>query len=348
MIGFYPMGKRSDATKDQYVLKRRSNDPSYTRKMGNYPAKKYNKGTPAVTRLSFECTGPGTVYIDTAMALSAINRRLYRQGLYYYVNSVEYYDAQPNLVDIHTIPDTWMTRMALRRAKGVWDAMNDRALQSGASTILPKYHDFKVFANQQHAQSGVSQNPSLHSINQTAAAKAADDWDYSVITTADDDQDGVANADEFTMHVIGTHLGTANNWESIGIINSYAETRREPDSFDPVINTANLLADPLTNVVDFSSEEQLNDIMENLADSNDGVPYDANDYIGETSANLQHVARLSTHEGGGGRVSMGQGFCAPCGLIVVDPDNDMTSGNNFRIVLNLAVGTYHGVYAERI
>ena len=55
----------------------------------NLPSKKYTKSSPTVTRLSFECNGGSTEYIDVAKALSIINRKFARQGVYYYVNSVE-------------------------------------------------------------------------------------------------------------------------------------------------------------------------------------------------------------------------------------------------------------------
>lgn len=341
------MGKRSEATRDRFELKPKSRDPSYKRIFGNYPAKKYKKGTPAVTRLSFEFTGNGTQYIDIAKALSIINRRLYRQGCYYYVNSIEYFDAQNNLCDIHVVPDTWVTRMAHRRGKAIYDDMNQRVL-SHAGTIVPKYHDFKVYVNAQHVANG-SADPALHTINSGFTTYAADDWEYSKMVSADDDGDATQQADDFVLHMLGPHNGSADNWTSVGLIKSYAETRAEPNAQQPLLNTANLIVDPLLNVSDYSSEEQVNDVLTNLADDNDAVPYDANQYPGEVANSLQHVARLSTAEGGGSRVSIGSGFCAPMGLVVVDPDNDNLPGNNaYRIVLNLAVGTYSGVYAERI
>ena len=341
------MGKRSEATRDRFELKPKSRDPSYKRIFGNYPAKKYKKGTPAVTRLSFEFNGNATQYIDIAKALSIVNRRLYRQGCYYYVNSVEYFDAQNNLCDIHVVPDTWVTRMAHRRGKAIFDAMNERVLKH-AGTIVPKYHDFKVYVNAQHVANG-SADPSLHTINSGYAAMAADDWEYSTMVSADDDGDSNQQADDFVLHMLGPHNGVSDNWDSVGLIKSYAETRAEPNAQLPLVNTGNLIVDPLLNVSDYSSEEQVNDVLTNLAEDNDAVPYDANQYPGEVSASLQHVARLSTVEGGGGRVSIGSGFCAPMGLVVVDPDNDnLPSNNAYRIVLNLAVGTYNGVYAERI
>ena len=87
----------------------------------------------------------------------------------------------------------------------------------------------------------------------------------------------------------------------------------------------------------------MNDIIVNLAADNDGPPYDHNLYVGEQQNNMQHVARIGT-EVGVGRIGRASGFCAPFGLICVDPHG---VGSAFRVVLNLAVGTYHGVYAER-
>jgi hypothetical protein len=337
------MGKRNEATKDRFELKPISRDPSYKRIYGNYPAKKYKKGTPAVTRLSFRFTGQGTKYIDIAAALSAVNRRLYRQGLYYYVNSVEYFDAQQNMVDILVLPDTWITRAAHRRAKGVFDAMNEKAIHA-SGTIIPKYHDFKVYMDSLHQTTGTTM-PALHHDNADHEIYGPDDWEYSKLVTADaNDLD--SNPDDFFLHMVGPHTGSTDNRTSVGIIKSYGDTRAQPQTSNPVLPTE-LLADPLVNMFD-GVEEQTNEILENLGDDNDATPYDANVYVGELTKSLVQVARLSTSEGGGGRVSIGSGFCAPCGLIMVDPDNDNSQPNTFRIVLNLAVGTYNGVYAERM
>jgi hypothetical protein len=338
------MGRKSEATRDTFELKKISRDPSYKRVMGNYPAKKYKKGTPAVTRLSFEFQGDGTKFIDIAAALSILNRRLYRQGLYYYVNSVEYYDNQTNVVDLHVLPDNWVTRSAHRRAKGIWDEMNQRALMS-ANTVLPKYHDFKVYFSSTHFQNQTT-FPSLYSFNSTQTVYYADDWVYTQITTADDDGDAQVEADTFALHMLGGHNGTPDNWDSIGVIKSYGDTRRQPQTNNPSV-PSQLMDDPLVNVFDYSSEEQLNDILTNLNEDNDAAPYDADTYVGELQRSASHVARLTTTPESG-RVATAPGFCAPCGLIMVDPAGDSGGSNLFRIVLNLAVGTYHGVYAETI
>lgn len=355
------MGRKLEATKDKFELLPRSRDPSYKRVNGNYPAKKYNKGTPAITRLSFEFVGSGTKYIDLAAALSAVNRRLYRQGCYYYVNSIEYYDNTNSFVDVHTIPDNWVTRAAHRRAKGIFDMMNDHAMRT-IGNIAPKYHDFKVFMTNQHRNEGTAM-PSLYAVNQVPTPVAPDEWAYSQFVSADNDGDTTTvdgqlvlnqEADNFYGHMIGPNAGTADNWGSIGLIRSYAVTRVRDNASTPVVD-AGLQADPLFNLMDFSSEEQVNDIATNLDEDNDQTPYDHDVYVGALAGHMHQVCRLTT-TAESGRVTVGPGFCAPLGLIAIDPptagegpnSSGMGSDNLFRIVINVAEGTYNGVYAERM
>jgi len=311
----------------------------------NLPAKKYSKTSPTVTRLSFECDGGQTQFIDIAKALSAINRKFYRQGVYYYVNSVEVYNDETGVVDLHTLPDTWVTKNAWNRGFKLFQKMNSMVDPPLSNVGRPKYHDFKVYLNDRHRTTGTL-SPTLHTINGAIGTEVvSDDWDYSKFVSADDNQDDTNNADEFTAHMIGTHVltsGSSTRWDSIGLIKSYAITRHIPQTSTPIIDTG-APTDPLLNIFDFSSEEQMNDIIDNLDDDNDQPPYDASVYVGEVTASMQHVARIGTEQGVG-RVGRASGFCAPFGLICVDPHGVNTL---FRVVLNLAVGTYHGVYAER-
>lgn len=310
----------------------------------NLPAKKYKKTSPTVTRLSFEFDGGGTEFIDIAQALSAINRKFYRQGVYYYVNSVEIYNNETGVVDLHTVPDNWVTKNAWNRGFKLFQKMNAMSDAPLTSVGRPKYHDFKVYMDYRHAQQGGSTPPSLYTINGGQTQIGSDDWVTSKFVSADDDGDGSQEADDFTTHLVGGHLGTSDDWTSIGLIRSYGESRRTVQPNNNPGSTANASsADPMMNIFDMSSEEQLNDIVDNLMADNDAPPYDYNLYVGEENTNLQHVARIGT-EIGVGRVGRAAGFCAPFGLICVDPSGVSSA---FRVVLNLAVGTYHGVYAER-
>lgn len=309
----------------------------------NLPAKKYKKGTPAQIRLSFEFTGGATKYIEIARALSAINRKFYKSGVYYYVNSVEMYDNADSVVNLHVCPDTWVTRAAFRKGKALFDEMTLRAHDTVSGEMLPKYHDFRVFMTDLHRTTG-STNPSLHDVNDTLVAISPDEWSYSQFVSADSDTG--APADEFNAHMLGPRTGADGNWLSVGLIESYAKTRVTVNNSEP--NASNIDAgDPLMNLFDYSSEEVQNDIVSNLDTQGDQPPYDIDTYPGQADGHMQHVARLVTSPEVG-RVVQEEGFCAPLGLICVDPIAGMASDNKYTIVLNLAPGTYHGVYAERM
>ena len=310
----------------------------------NLPAKKYKKTNPTITRLSFECDGGQTEFISIAKALSILNRKFYRQGVYYYVNSVEVYNNETGVVDLHTLPDNWITKNAWSRGFKLWQQMLAMTNTPLTNVGRPKYHDFKVYMSERHFDQGTL-DPFLHDINQAQCNPplSADEWAYSQFISADDDNDLQQEADNFYVHMLGNHIGSSDNWDSVGLIKSYAKSRVTVDNDDDTDGHVDT-GDPLINVFDLSSEEQMNDIVQLLIEDNDQPPYDSDSYIGQHADHMQHVARIGT-EVGVGRVGRASGFCAPFGLICVDPHGVSTS---FRVVLNLAMGTYHGVYAERV
>lgn len=302
----------------------------------NLPAKKYKKTSPTVLRLSFEGTGNTTRYIDIARALSIINRKFYRQGVYYYVNSVELYNNEDAFVDLHTVPDNWVTKNAWNRGFKIFQEMNAQV-----DTPRPKYHDFKVRMSTLQAEDGSNtMDPELFGINSNFVSLAPDEWVYSKFTTMVSDG---GDADEFTAHMLGGHSGSEHTRTSIGLIKSYADSRAQPDAHGTPQLTSYVDDDPLANLFDASGDLAIRDIIDNLDEDNDLTPYDASAYIGFSSSHMQHVARLAT-SATTGRVAKASGFCAPFGLICVDPQETSTA---YRIVINLAAGTYHGVYAER-
>jgi len=305
----------------------------------NLPAKKYSKKAPTQLRLSFEVSAGDSSalkFIDIARALSAINRKFYRQGVYYYVNSVELHNDENSVVDLLVAPDNWVTKNAWNRGFRHFQKMNAQV-----DTPRPKYHDFKILLNPNQTDAN-TMDPDLYNDSMASTSYSPDEWVYSKLTT--NLSDGGA-ADEFTAHLIGAHSGAVGNFTSIGLIQSYADTRPEPNSAgEPVLPFGQeFLDDPLANLFDASGDEAHADIAENLDEDNDQTPYDANSYIGELNGSLVQVARLSTvltsH-----RVSKASGFCVPFGLIAVRPQETSTG---YSITLNLAAGTYHGVYAER-
>jgi len=320
----------------------------------NMPSKSSKKSNPTITRLSFEVpSGGGTQFIDVGLGLSCVNRKFFRGPLYYYINSVEVYNDEQGVVDILTAPDNWVTRNAHTRGEKLFDKMNDMVDYPTSGVGLPRYHDFKVYLSDLHRTTG-SLSPSMYGVNAAATVHAPDEWAYSQFVSADSDGDMNPadptqinqEADNFFAHLIGPHVGTSDNWTSVGLIKSYAETRQFPQVQVPNVNTSEVIADPLVNLFDFSTEEQLNDIITQLTDDNDETPYNADYYVGEHADAMQHVARIGT-ETGLGRVGRASGFCAPYGLICIDPHSFASgSGTSLRVVVNVAVGKYNGVYAE--
>jgi hypothetical protein len=310
----------------------------------NLPAKKYKKTQPTLTRLSFECAGGTTQFIDIGKALSQINRKFYRAGVYYYVNSIEVYNNEQGVVDFHTLPDNWITKNAWNRGLKLFQKMNALAGPPLATGMKPKYHDFKVYMSNRHRTAG-SLDPVLYDINSAGnpLSMGTGEWVYSEFVSADDDGDGIQQADNFVVHMLGQHIGSADNWTSVGLIQSYARSRATvQDSSPEIFSETGLADDPLINVFDMSSEEQMNDILTNLAEDNDQPPYNQDLYVGQ-NPQMQQVARIGT-EVGAGRVGRASGFCVPFGLICIDPQEISTA---YRVVINLAPGSYHGVYAER-
>jgi hypothetical protein len=308
----------------------------------NLPAKKYAHSQPTELRLSFEFSGNSTQFIDIARALSTINRKFVSQQAYFYVSKVELYNNEDAFVDIHTIPDTWVTKNAYRRGRALFEQMNALVDPPTTGGIVPKYYDFKVYMSDRHRSTG-SADPVTYDINAGAEVHVPQEWQYTQLVSADDDGDAIQQADNMYIHMLGDHSGSPNNWTSIGLITSYQESRATTSNLP---NESNVdLRDPLMNLFDMSSEEQINDIVTNLINHNDAPPYDLDVYVGGPAGiGMAQQARLVTTSTLG-RTATAPGFCAPFGLICVDPQNTATA---FRIVITLAPGTYHGCYAERV
>lgn len=307
----------------------------------NLPAKKYKHSAPTQLRLTFEVSteqSSQTKFIDIARALSIINRKFYRQGVYYYVNSVELHNNENSVVDLLVAPDNWITKNAWNRGFRMFQQMNAQV-----DTVRPKYHDFKIklVASQDDAN---TMDPDLYTTGMADYSYSPDEWQFSKFTTMV--SDGGAS-DEFTAHLIGghdeSHAGPPAKYNSIGLIKSYGDSRPEPDGSGQPVLPPSHSDDPLNILFDASGDYAIQSISTNLDELNDETPYDANSYIGELGGSLVQVARLAT-VATTNRVAKASGFCAPFGLICVRPSETSTG---YSITLNLASGTYHGVYAER-
>jgi hypothetical protein len=315
----------------------------------NLPAKKFKHSTPTQLRLVFSFDeGESGGYIDLAQALSVINRRFMRQGCYYYINSFEVESLQDGYVQIEVAPDTWVTQQSWKRAFGTFQKMN-----SMVDTPRPKYHDFKVFLDANHRNDVNNGNgnkrPILTGGIGVSGGIGSDEWDYAQFVNFNDRDAASANPNQFNMHVVGDHVTTnaasLSEYASVGMIKSYARSRVLPaPGGEPEIPTNND-DDPLTLLFQQSEVHALEEIAEHLDTMNDTTPYDRDFYVGQSDIGLVPLERLYTSSMPNGRAHKVSGACVPFGLMRISSDG---YGQGWRLIINVASGTYNGVYAERV
>lgn len=326
----------------------------------NLPSKKYMAGERTELQLRYvwsagdggaqDNTGGSTVYIDLAKSLSQLNRRFYRQGLYYYVSSVEFSNGSTAYCEINTAPDTWQTKVAWKRAFNMFMKMNRVAMQG--DNILPKYHDFKVALTSAH---GTPLDVQYGNIG-TSTAYTSDEWATSLFVTADPTLEDTGNylqrddadPDSFAVHLVGPHTGSNGNWASIGMIHSLNDVWRRPPAEGIPTLDGDADTDPLANLFDYS--DNMDEVRENLNTRNDETPYNHDLMVGASSAE-EVVTRAILRTGtGAGSLARAPGFCVPFGLLQVNV-NDFGAGTDVGTVelkINMVPGPYHGVYAERV
>ena len=318
-------------------------------KSNNLPAKRYKAGerTERTLRFAWAAGNDGDVrYIDIAKALSAVNRRAYRQGLYYYVAKATFVNGSDAHCQINTIPDTWMTKVSWIRAFKIWSKMNAIASAESGGMIYPKYHDFKT-----QMINGVTILDPVSADFAAAVTYDSDEWVTSKFVSDDPGTTDPQTVDIFVSHMLGNTVaggGAPDVHASVGLIRSAQDTWLIPQAVEPRLD-GDMDTDPLANL--FDAGDSHDDIRLNLDQDNDATPYDADAWTGAASVHeVSTVATARTSAGAGARSIM-DGFCAPLGLLEIDV-TDFGSGastvGNVELILELVPGTYHGVYAERI
>lgn len=312
---------------------------------------------PSILSLNFDIPN-GTSYIDCAQSLSAVNRRLYRQGKMYYLQSVEIETsgvAEAKLTDftLDVIPDTWVTRNAWYKAFRLWKEMNKMVLDENPS-IKPKWQDFKVYFDGVHALTDM--NTANLQVQGVTSAVPRGEWNDSTMTPAEQVQvtgsDPVTDVsivtDQFKLHVLGEDIGGPlpdAYLTSAAIIQGYADTRaRETSLSTPAEMKDSWMT--LLNQRDIFSTETL---AENIEAENDFPPYDKDKYPGMTGSGFETGQRVFEvpQFGKFQTYKLIPGFICPLGLIKLTSAN---TGNTaeIRLRLNFIPGPYKGVLADGV
>lgn len=305
--------------------------------------------TPAVRYLRYELTNSDSAntetshFIDLAKDLSAINRRLYRQGRSYHVKRISVVSRNTNQltpgqnagrITFSCVPESWMTQQAWKRGFKTWQKMQAKAMAAAGSDIRGTWNDFKVYMSLDH-RGATALVPKDNGGNNLQYGE----WTYSKFISPD----GTTSSDELDIHMIGAHSGSAGSWNSAGLVKSYAESRATVQADQPDTSTLNL-DDPLMNL--FDDGTVTDEILQDLRDEGDTPPYEANNYAGGAGNHPKPLVVQQSTLGTDGRTSVG-GFSAMCGLIEIEATSP-TADDVYSVLVELAPGKYRGIAADVI
>jgi len=301
------------------------------------------KHTPAVRYLRYELANSGTPgtetshFLDLARDLSAINRRLMRQGRAYHIRKVTVVSSNTpnadNRISLSTVPDSWVARNAWKRGFETWKAMRKDA-SSTLGNIAGTWDDFKVYLTND-MRSGNILTPKDNGGNDVSPGE----WTYTKLVTPD----GTTGADQFWCHILGDHSGSVGNWASIGLVKSYEASRPTVQDGNSPNVPADASQDPLVNVFDHGTTiDEVVNLMESEADA---PPYDADDYPG-SDGNMPKPLVVQDGTLVDGRCVLG-GFSAIAGLVEIETKSPIAS-DTFSVLVELAPGNYRGISADVI
>ena len=310
------------------------------------------KMQPAVTDLSFKTT-PGEAgishlwYVDTARALSRVNRRGYSQSRMYAYQGLTFIWKQNAAalatleVKVATAGNTWVVHNAHVKGHALWNQMNELVLEDNPS-IQGKWADFKI-----QLSDSVSGVRTLEVLDGAGTAYKAGEWDNSKYVMPQHEVDPVTGlpipAVELTATLVGGDTASKRS-----LVQAYQESRATVQPTDPNVPPGmstsffNLLTDS------GSQEPELADVIEG---ENDEPPYDTNEYPGSaTNADVACIVgygAISPQEVDG-RIG---GFVAPCGLVEFQIKGFDAAGNaiadaampEIELLLHVAPGMYKGV-----
>ena len=278
-------------------------------------------------------------YIDLARELSAINSRLYRQGMTYHVANISVHDTQSSFVKFCTMPNTWPVKRAWQVGFRNWLEMNRRAMDNtepGHASQASRWNDFRIFANNAH-RTDTTDRPRFTDVEGNLVLQ--DEYKYTRMHSIDGGTD-----DEFYLHMMGEHSGSAGSFASVSLLEAYEETRRQIDltAEEPDFDTG-----VWANLYDVGG--QTDDILDDLVQDYDAPPYSRVVFPGMKdggSVNCQAPWSIrEVHIESANNSAMVGGFEVPCGIIICETDNS-ANNNKIGLIIELAPGSYKGVAAE--
>lgn len=318
--------------------------------------------TPAVRHLRYDLENssePGTEtshYVDLARDLAAINRRMMAQGRIYHVAKITVVSrntiagwgvietpvtgvpgiaVQQNagFVSVSAAPPSWAVINAAKHGKTLFEKMKKKAMET-VEMKDGRYADFKIRGLHAGATSPTFAVPVDNGNNSLQLGT----WEYSQFVSPD----GTTGADFYTCHLLGPHAGSPGAYTSVGLVESYGNTRSTV-SLD-VPNSIQDSDDPLANLLDDGTVTD--EIIQDASNWNDDPPYNINEYGGAAGNMPRPIVMQHGTLGADGRLTLG-GLQAVHGLLEFEITSPIAS-DNYSVLVELKAGSYKGIAAEAL
>jgi len=302
-------------------------------------------------------------YIDLSQIASLVNRRFYRQGINWAVAGIKFQTGiTSGSIEINKLPNTWVMSNAWTKGFRAWQRMNEEAMDE-TDSIKPRFLDFKIFADAEHAAAGSAANLMPSSGNPSALSiYTPGEWDYSQIQMVSS-----PGSLSFAYDVLATGASFpgagASGADSVSLIEGYASSRALPQTRDPNMpdDAADLIGLTPENWIQAMFDDGTTQDDEVLGDliaqnnqapypfENDGVnadtmyPGGANQGPGlqlHDSAYWTNTAQFVnvTHRIKGGNF--------PCGLMKINATNTGTVSGVLHMQIDLIPGNHRGYLCE--
>lgn len=296
---------------------------------------------PAVTQLLYQVPN-GDSYIDIAKDLSKINRRLYRQGMTYVIQDIQFAQnigtkaTDITQISFATAGNSYMTHNAWKKGYETWRTQQNEYGDGSGSQLKGKWADFKVYLDD-----GQAGGTTLEPYATDGAVYIAGEWTMSNFV-----YDDAGTSRSPSIHLIGTSTEDS----AIGLIQAYGEARNYPSG-----GPGNPAAMATGFYAQFHGVGDIDDELGNdLRDQNDLPPYDQDEYAGgETNADAAVPVRFGSVNASQS-TGMLPGFIVPCGLVKVglnelqldgSSEYEATSSAAVALLITVAAGPYRGVLA---
>lgn len=314
--------------------------------------------TIAVRHLRYEVTNsatPGTEtshYVDIARDLAAINRRMMQQGRIYHIAKIsvvsrntiagvgwtdgelppaDLYQQDAGFISVSAAPTSWAVLGACKMGKTLFEKMKKKAV--GDLEIRDgRYADFKI----RGLHAGATSPTFLVPLDNGGNSLQLGTWSYTQYQSPD----GTTGADAYLCHLLGPHAGTAGAYTSVGLVESYGNTRNTVSQDVP--NSIQDSDDPLANLFDDGTVQD--EIISDMTNQNDDPPYNINEYGGSAGNMSRPLVMQHSTLGADGKCTLG-GFAAVHGLLEFEVTSPIAN-DVYSILVELKAGSYKGIAAE--